>query len=62
MLHKDKVYVSETEMLLLALADDMASAAADFNSHNYSLFIQARDTFKQTLHESLVREFLQDHT
>jgi hypothetical protein len=62
MIHKDKIQVAEKEALLLSLADDMASAAASFNSHGYQLFVEARETFKETLHKELVARFLHDHT
>lgn len=44
---------TETEALLLSLADNMASAATTFNAHGYDSFIQARENFKDTLHKIL---------
>lgn len=35
-----------TEDRLLAMADEMASAAVSFNSHGYDQFIQAREDLK----------------
>jgi hypothetical protein len=43
----------ETEQLLLALADNMASAATTFSGQGYQSFLQARDEFKETLHNTL---------
>jgi hypothetical protein len=34
---------------LMDLADNMASAATTFNSHGYSMFIEAREEFKRAL-------------
>ena len=36
---------------IMSLADNMASAAASFNSHGYDMFITARDSFKEYLHD-----------
>lgn len=44
---------SEKEQELLNLADNMASAATTFNMHGYEIFLQARDRFIETLHETL---------
>jgi hypothetical protein len=44
---------SEPEDHLLALADNMASAATTFNSHGYEIFLQARTQFIKELHELL---------
>lgn len=41
------------ETTLMYLADNMASAATSFNAHGYDTFIQARETFKDTLHKIL---------
>ena len=43
----------EIEQLLLALADSMASAATTFSGQGYQSFLQARDEFKETLHNTL---------
>jgi hypothetical protein len=39
------------ELYLLSMADNMAAAASAFNAHGYDTFIQARDEFKEKLHE-----------
>lgn len=44
---------SEQEEYLLALADNMASAATTFNSHGYEIFLQARTQFIKELRELL---------
>jgi hypothetical protein len=36
----------------MILADNMAAGAANFNSHGYDIFLQARDEFMKALHES----------
>jgi len=42
----------QEEHNLMILADNMAAAAANFNSHGYDIFLQARDEFMRALHES----------
>lgn len=40
--------MTETTVLeLMALADNMAAAAASFNAHGYDSFIHAREQLKQ---------------
>jgi hypothetical protein len=46
--------LAEDEIVLMSLADDMASAATTFNAHGYEIFLRARETFQQTLHKALV--------
>ena len=45
---------NENEHTLMYLADSMASAATSFSAHGYDTFIQARETFKDTLHKILL--------
>lgn len=40
-----------SEERLLAMADEMASAAVSFNSHGYDQFIQAREELKSAFHK-----------
>ena len=44
----------DDEHTLMYLADSMASAATSFSAHGYDTFIQARETFKDTLHKILL--------
>lgn len=46
--------IQEAEEMLLNLADNMAAAATSFNSHGYSIFIDARQIYKDTLHDVLL--------
>jgi hypothetical protein len=50
----DNQHVTEDEIALMALADDMASAATTFNAHGYEIFLRAREAFQRTLHKTLV--------
>lgn len=45
---------SDSELILMTLADDMAQAATVFQGQGYETFIKARDTFKECLHEIIV--------
>jgi hypothetical protein len=49
------------EKTILDLADNMAAAASSFSSHGYDAFIQARDNFKDVLH-NLVSEEEEEET
>ena len=42
------------EEILLALADDMASAATSFNSQGYDIFIQSRERLKEYVHSLFI--------
>jgi hypothetical protein len=50
----NNLQVTEDEIALMSLADDMASAATTFNAHGYEIFLRAREAFQQTLHKALV--------
>lgn len=43
----------EQECELMQLADQMASAAAHMNPQNYDTLLQARQQFKEKLHDAL---------
>lgn len=45
--------MTDVEQLLLALADDMASAATTFSGQGYQSFLQARQAFQEALHNTL---------
>lgn len=44
---------TETEIELLNLADNMASAATTFNAHGYEIFLQARERLKEAIREAV---------
>lgn len=45
--------ITKEKTHLLELADSMAAAATSFNSHGYTLFIEARDRYVQEVEEFL---------
>lgn len=49
------VYQDEnsTQQNILRLADNMAAAAAGFNSHGYDMFINAREEFKEFIYNNI---------
>lgn len=48
-------FENESATHMMALADNMAAAAASFSSHGYDQFISARDEFKSALKELLMQ-------
>lgn len=46
-----KASLTVYERDILELADEMASAMADLNAHNYKNFVDARDNFRSKLKE-----------
>lgn len=55
-------HVTEDEIALMSLADDMASAATTFNAHGYEIFLRAREAFQRTLHKALEEHTLKERT
>lgn len=48
-----KITKEEMERVIIETADNMASAASDFNSHNYFQFLEARRALKELIHSVL---------
>lgn len=44
----------EMEKEALSLADAMAAAAAQFNSQNYTVFLENREMLKEVLHKIMM--------
>jgi hypothetical protein len=45
--------IADNVVMLMQLADEMAAAATTFSGQGYSSFLQARETFKDTLEKTL---------
>lgn len=49
----ENISTEEVETMLIELADNMASAAADFSGHGYFQFLEARKSLCESLHQLL---------
>lgn len=45
--------LQQAEQQILEAADTMAAAATSFSGYGYDVFIRARDTFREVVHEWL---------
>lgn len=55
--HQDK----DVQQNILRLADNMAAAAAGFNSHGYDVFINAREEFKDFVNNNFQKLETKDY-
>jgi hypothetical protein len=44
---------NDIQQNIMRLADNMAAAAASFNSHGYDMFINAREEFKEFVNNNI---------
>ena len=47
--------LQQAEQQILEAADTMAAAATTFSGYGYDVFIRARDTFREVVHEWLCK-------